>query len=86
MAMPVSSVRRSGLPYPELDQTDTLHLPSRYKAWRVVGVHPICGVLFVVGYAVRGWAANGTNYLYSNDNPASLGTFVVSQVFIYCAP
>ncbi|KAK8116853.1 uncharacterized protein PG998_005134 [Apiospora kogelbergensis] len=58
----------------------------RYKAWRVVGVHPICGVLFVVGYAVRGWAANGTNYLYSNDNPASLGTFVVSQVFIYCAP
>ncbi|KAK8859754.1 RTA1 domain protein [Apiospora arundinis] len=58
----------------------------RYKAWRVVGVHPICGVLFIIGYATRAWVAYGTNYLYDEDNAASLGIFIISQVFIYCAP
>ncbi|KAK7963878.1 RTA1 domain protein [Apiospora saccharicola] len=58
----------------------------RYKAWRVVGLHPICGILFVVGYATRAWAARGRNYIYDEDNPASLGIFIVSQVLIYCAP
>ncbi|KAK8001171.1 hypothetical protein PG991_013393 [Apiospora marii] len=58
----------------------------RYKAWRVVGLHPLCGIIFVVGYATRAWAATGTNFLYNKDNPASLGIFIVSQVLIYCAP
>lgn len=59
---------------------------SRYKAWRVIGLHPICGILFVVGYATRAWAASGRNYIYDEDNPATLGVFIVSQVLIYCAP
>lgn len=67
-------------------QTDVLWFYSRYKAWRVVGLHPICGILFVVGYATRAWAATGKNYLYDENNPASLGVFIVSQVLIYCAP
>ncbi|KAK8036235.1 hypothetical protein PG993_008849 [Apiospora rasikravindrae] len=58
----------------------------RYKAWRVLGLHPLCGVLFVIGYAARAWASRGTNYVYDESRPANLGLFIISQVFIYCAP
>ncbi|KAK8054597.1 RTA1 domain protein [Apiospora phragmitis] len=58
----------------------------RYKAWRVVGLHPLCGVLFVIGYAARAWASTGSNYFYDESKPANLGLFIISQVFIYCAP
>ncbi|TDZ18574.1 Lipid-translocating exporter-like protein RTA1 [Colletotrichum orbiculare MAFF 240422] len=56
----------------------------RYKAVGLVGLHPLCAVLFTAGYSLRAWGAR--NYLYLRDDKTPLLVFVVSQVFIYICP
>lgn len=54
---------------------------SHYKAFKLVGLQPLCAVLFTAGYALREYGA--FNYLYSTQN---LIIFILSQVFIYVCP
>jgi hypothetical protein len=54
---------------------------SYYKCWKVLGLQPLCAVLFTAGYAMRVYGAY--NYLYSTSN---LIVFIMSQIFIYIAP
>ncbi|KAI0190127.1 putative RTA1 domain protein [Astrocystis sublimbata] len=57
---------------------------QRYKCWKLVGIHALCGVLFTAGYASREWGAY--NFIYADgDNPALIG-YIVSQVFINVCP
>ncbi|KAK2036816.1 hypothetical protein LZ31DRAFT_560899 [Colletotrichum somersetense] len=56
----------------------------RYKAFKLVGLHPTCAVMFTVGYALREYGAY--NYLYDQDDKISLIMFILSQVFIYVCP
>lgn len=55
--------------------------PSRYKAFRLAGFHPLCAVILAIGYALREYGS--FNYLYTRPN---LITFICSQVFIYICP
>ncbi|KAK3311561.1 uncharacterized protein B0T15DRAFT_79781 [Chaetomium strumarium] len=56
----------------------------RYKAWRLIGLHPVCALLFTVGYALREYGAY--NYLFSTTTKVPLSIFIVSQIFIYICP
>ncbi|KAK4238427.1 hypothetical protein C8A03DRAFT_43842 [Achaetomium macrosporum] len=56
----------------------------RYKAFRLIGLHPVCALLFTVGYALREYGAY--NYLYSFTTSVPLIIFILSQVFIYICP
>jgi len=49
----------------------------KYKAWKVTGLHPFCGLFFTAGFAVRSYGA------YNYDN---IGAYVASSVLILCAP
>ncbi|KAH8805518.1 putative RTA1 domain protein [Xylogone sp. PMI_703] len=52
-----------------------------YKSWKLIGLHPLCAVIFTVGYALREYGAY--NYLYTQLN---LIIYVLSQVCIYICP
>ncbi|KEQ81108.1 putative RTA1 domain protein [Aureobasidium pullulans EXF-150] len=54
---------------------------SHYRAWRMIGLHPMCAVFYTAGYALREYGA--FNYLYSTTN---LNIYIVSQVMIYICP
>jgi hypothetical protein len=54
---------------------------SRYKSWKLIGLHPFCAVLFTAGYALR--EVGSKNYLYSDQN---LMIYILSQVFIFICP
>lgn len=54
---------------------------SRYKAWRLVGLHPVCAILYTLGYALREYGA--FEYLYTDTN---LIIYILSQVAIYVCP
>jgi hypothetical protein len=54
---------------------------SHYKCFKLIGLHPLCAVLFTAGYALREYGA--FNYTYSTKN---LIIFILSQVFIYICP
>ncbi|KAH6659316.1 hypothetical protein BKA67DRAFT_10462 [Truncatella angustata] len=54
----------------------------RYRSFRLIGLHPICALLFTLGYALRIYGAFD-NYLY---NTHTLIVFILSQVFIYICP
>jgi hypothetical protein len=56
----------------------------RYKAFKLVGLHSVCGVLFVLGYCLR--AVGAHNYIYDPDDSMPLLLFIFSQVFIYVCP
>ncbi|RYP13447.1 hypothetical protein DL767_010727 [Monosporascus sp. MG133] len=56
----------------------------RYKAFNLIGLYPVCGVLLTVGYAMREYGAY--NYMYSVTTDLPLIIFVLSQVFIYIVP
>jgi hypothetical protein len=56
----------------------------RYKAWKLIGLHPLCAVLFTTGYALREYGS--FNYLYDPTNILPLIIFILSQVFIYVCP
>ncbi|KAI1759005.1 putative RTA1 domain protein [Hypoxylon sp. FL1150] len=53
----------------------------RYKCFKIIGLHPLCALMFAAGYALREYAA--FNYLYSTQN---LIIYILSQVFIYVCP
>ncbi|KAF7561271.1 hypothetical protein G7046_g2874 [Stylonectria norvegica] len=53
----------------------------RYKSWKLIGLHPLCAVMFTVGYATREYGA--FNYLYNHH---TLIVFIVSQVLIFVCP
>ncbi|KAL3496133.1 hypothetical protein BJX62DRAFT_134832 [Aspergillus germanicus] len=57
---------------------------SLYKCFRLLGLHPLCGILFSLGYALREYGS--FNYLYEEENKTVLILFVLSQVFIYICP
>lgn len=58
---------------------------SRYKCFKLIGLHPICAVLFAAGYALREYGA--FSYLYLGvEGTSTLLTFIMSQVFIYICP
>ncbi|KAM7202627.1 putative RTA1 domain protein [Naviculisporaceae sp. PSN 640] len=52
-----------------------------YKSFKLVGLHPVCGAMFTLGYVLREIGAY--NYIYSRQN---LIIFILSQVFIYVCP
>lgn len=49
----------------------------RYKAWKVTGLHPVCSLLFTVGFALRSYGA-----IHYKD----INVYIASTIFIYCAP
>jgi hypothetical protein len=57
----------------------------RYKAWRLIGLHSLCSLLFTAGYALREYQSQD-NYLYSETSITPLIIFILSQVFIYVCP
>ena len=72
----------SGLNSCALSRYHTSDQPhSHFKCFRVTGLHPLCGSLFTVGFALREYGA--FHYLYSRLN---LVLYIVSQVFIYVCP
>ncbi|KAF3765325.1 hypothetical protein M406DRAFT_257698 [Cryphonectria parasitica EP155] len=54
-----------------------------HKAFRLMGLHPLCALMFALGYALREWGAY--NYLYTGT-ATTLILYILSQVFIYVAP
>ncbi|SMQ52976.1 unnamed protein product [Zymoseptoria tritici ST99CH_3D1] len=58
----------------------------RYKAWKMIGLQPLCALLFTLGYAMREW--NAFNYIYVDKTTSSnvLLVYILSQVFVYIAP
>ncbi|KAI0402891.1 putative RTA1 domain protein [Xylaria palmicola] len=65
-----------------LSATGHLWQCFRYKCWKLVGLHPLCALLFTAGYALREYGAY--NYIYTGTNVLII--FVLSQVFIYVCP
>ncbi|KAL3456710.1 hypothetical protein BJX64DRAFT_293808 [Aspergillus heterothallicus] len=55
-----------------------------YKCFRLLGLHPLCGILFTLGYALREYGS--FNYLYEEEDMTVLIIFILSQVFIYICP
>ncbi|KAB8073633.1 hypothetical protein BDV29DRAFT_191598 [Aspergillus leporis] len=56
----------------------------RYKSFKLIGLHPVCAVVFTLGYAMRAYGAYD-HYVY-NNNKQTLMAFIISQVFIYVCP
>ncbi|OIW28759.1 putative RTA1 domain protein [Coniochaeta ligniaria NRRL 30616] len=52
-----------------------------YKCFKLIGLHPLCAVLFTAGYALREIGA--FNYIY---NPQTIIIYIMSQVFIFICP
>lgn len=74
---------RTGCFGPFEEQPTTLtRMASRYKAFKLVGLQPVCAVTFTLGYALREYGA--FNYLYTST--LNLIIFILSQVFIYACP
>lgn len=57
---------------------------SRHKSWRLIGLHPLCAVLFTVGYVIREYGSY--NYMYDPDENTPLILFILSQVCILVCP
>lgn len=55
---------------------------SRYKSFKMIGLHPVCALLFTAGYAMRAYGAHD-HYMYTTTN---LLIYILSQVFIYICP
>ncbi|ROT39999.1 hypothetical protein SODALDRAFT_343891 [Sodiomyces alkalinus F11] len=56
----------------------------RYNAWRLIGLHPLCGLTLTAGYGLRIWGSY--NFLYKVDDVTPLIMFILSQCFIYICP
>lgn len=58
---------------------------SRYNSWTIIGLHPLCALIFTTGYALREYGAY--NYIYTTDTPQQTMTiYIMSQVFINICP
>lgn len=49
-----------------------------------MGLHPMCAVLFTVGYAMREYGSY--NYMYDPNDDTPLIMFILSQVCIFVCP
>ncbi|KAL7943903.1 hypothetical protein V8C42DRAFT_92086 [Trichoderma barbatum] len=56
----------------------------RYKAFRLIGMHFVCAVLFAAGFIFREYASY--HYTYSAISRTPLIIFILSQVLIYICP
>lgn len=56
----------------------------RYKAFRLIGLHSVCAVLFTLGFAFREYASY--HYIYTGTGGTPLIIFILSQVFINVCP
>ncbi|OJJ05053.1 hypothetical protein ASPVEDRAFT_86415 [Aspergillus versicolor CBS 583.65] len=57
----------------------------RYNSWTIIGLHPLCALIFTTGYALREYGAY--NYIYTTDTPQQTMTiYIMSQVFINICP
>ncbi|KAL4939688.1 hypothetical protein BDV06DRAFT_214109 [Aspergillus oleicola] len=56
----------------------------RYRSWTVNGLHPLCAILYTVGYALREYGAY--NYTYTGTQHKTLMIYIMSQVFINICP
>ncbi|KAI1469852.1 uncharacterized protein F4812DRAFT_420535, partial [Daldinia caldariorum] len=68
-------------------ESDRFPIPnrnSRYGAFKLIGLHPLCAVLFAIGYALREYGAY--NYMYSVATKTPLIMFILSQIFIFVCP
>jgi hypothetical protein len=66
---------------------DVHFFASRYQCFRLIGLQPLCAVIFTAGYALREYGS--FNYLYtpgSRGSSVNLIVFILSQVFIYICP
>jgi hypothetical protein len=59
-------------------------LTSRYKAWKLLSLHPVCTLVFTLGYALRAYGSY--NYIYTRGDTLVLINFILSQVFTYICP
>ncbi|KAL4797773.1 hypothetical protein BDV19DRAFT_386809 [Aspergillus venezuelensis] len=50
----------------------------RYSSFRLIGLYPLCGVIFTLGYALREYGAY--NYLYREGDNGPLIGYILSQV------
>ncbi|KAF2867532.1 hypothetical protein BDV95DRAFT_598183 [Massariosphaeria phaeospora] len=50
---------------------------KQYKSFKVTGLHPLCCLMFTVGFALREWGAFDFDRLY---------VYMFSQILIMCAP
>lgn len=62
---------------------------SRYKAFRLIGLQPLCALLFTMGYALR--EVGAYNYSWQGNiegtiNVTNLIIYILSQVFVFVAP
>ncbi|KAJ5329408.1 hypothetical protein N7452_009798 [Penicillium brevicompactum] len=57
---------------------------SKYKAWKLNGLHAFVAVLFTAGYAVR--EAGAFYYIYNKHDERSLIFYITNQVLIYIGP
>ncbi|KAF1346178.1 hypothetical protein BDV97DRAFT_405798, partial [Delphinella strobiligena] len=60
------------------NQTSYLPRARHSESCKMIGLHPLCAVLYTAGYALPEYGAN--NYLYSNQN---LIIYIVSQYDIH---
>lgn len=61
------------------------HNCRRRNAWKLAGLHALCGLLFTAGYATREWGTY--NYLYAvGETKKPLMIYIMSQVFVYICP
>ncbi|KAF9887528.1 hypothetical protein FE257_010106 [Aspergillus nanangensis] len=59
----------------------------RYRCFKLLGLHPLCAVLFAVGYALREYEAFNYSYGIGDSlNTRNLLLYIISQVFIYICP
>ncbi|KAL9468414.1 hypothetical protein ACSS6W_010108 [Trichoderma asperelloides] len=55
-----------------------------YRAFKLIGLHSVCAVIFTAGFALREYSSY--HYIYDPDGSATLIVFILSQVFIYACP
>lgn len=56
-------------------------LDSQHKAWKMIGLHSLCAVMFTVGFALREYSS----YHYIDQGNALI-IYIMSQVFINVCP
>lgn len=68
---------------------DKTLITSRYKAFKLIGLQPLCASLFTLGYALR--EVGAYNYSWQTNvegeiNITNLVVYILSQVFVFVAP
>lgn len=59
---------------------------SRFRAWKLMGIHLACAVTLTGGYALRAWIARDNNFMYSTTDKFPLNLYIATQVCILVCP